>query len=423
MTPKMAAATEFDSDGNPVVSYSPEIRDLLGLDGATRPPATLYDTQHAVRICVDFLARNGAQCALRGYTFGSEDTRSRSRIPDDHPFARLIREPNPTTTWYQLDYGVRADRILYDNAFVWKASKGDARRLYRIPPAYITPKGGNIVTGPDRYELTTVSGPPKVLEPEEVIHFHGYDPVDPRVGASVLRALRNILREEVEASRQRSKFWERGARFGGFIERPKDASWSDTAFNRFNTGLMEWMRGGAREQTWMVLEDGMKPNPIGFSPQDAQFMEGREFALEMVATAMHIPLALLSRTDSQAFASVKEFHKILYMDTLGPWNADLEATWNRYLVSDFDDVDFAEYWIDEKLQGDFEQQAAAARQSVQVPWQSVNDMRRIRNMPPIGDPNDPANPYNLPARPGNYDYGTIPTRPDLTVVPNREEVA
>jgi hypothetical protein len=84
----------------------------------------------------------------------------------------------------------------------------------------------------------------------------------------------------------------------------------------------------------------------------------------------------------------------------------LESAINAQLVPEFNDDDlYVEFNIDEKLQGDFEQQAAAARNSVQVPWESVNGIRRKRNEPPIGDPNDPNNPYNQPARPTNYAYG------------------
>jgi hypothetical protein len=95
----------------------------------------------------------------------------------------------------------------------------------------------------------------------------------------------------------------------------------------------------------------------------------------------------------------------------------IESALTLQLVPDFDDPDlYVEFNIEEKLQGDFEEQANAARNSVQVPWMSVNEMRAKRGQAPVGDPNDEENPYNSPARPANYNYaGDAP--PQAPVAP------
>lgn len=148
----------------------------------------------------------------------------------------------------------------------------------------------------------------------------------------------------------------------------------------------------------------MKWNGDSFSPREAEFVAGREFSLDTVATAYQIPLALLSRKNTATFASMREFHKMLYVDVLGPWNALIERTIWLQLIPEFNDPDlYVEFNIDEKLQGDFETQAQALRQAVQVPFMSVNDARALRNLKRIDDPK-----FDQPATPANYNYGGAP---------------
>jgi HK97 family phage portal protein len=363
---------------------------------------TLYDTQWAVRTCVNFLALNIAHLNLKTY----RRTESAPESVRDHPLAKLIQHPNDRMDRFGLVRATVSDLAIYDNAFWLKRFQDDKRLLYLIPPSYIQVEGGNVLTGPKKYVLSNGSNRQE-LSPDEVVHFHGYNPVDTRSGSSILIALRSVLMEEVEASRYRSKFWAKGAHIPGTILRGENApAWGEPERNRFREGWRRFRRGGAMEGEEPILEDGMQYVPSGFSPKDSAFIEGREWVLETVAKAYQIPLSMLSSKGTATYASMKEFHNILYTDVLGPWNAMLESAINAQLVPEFNDDDlYVEFNIDEKLQGDFEQQAAAARNSVQVPWESVNGIRRKRNEPPIGDPNDPNNPYNQPARPTNYAYG------------------
>lgn len=395
------------------VSFTPGFQEMVSLDPLSITPSALYRNQPAVRICVNFLASNAAHVNLKTYRRGDNDAREPA---PESGLARSIQRPNPRMDRFQLISSLVSDFALYENAF-WLKQAG---RLYRIPPAYVTVKGGNILTGPGWYEVNT-NGDPVRFEPEEIVHFCGYDPQDTRYGQTRLQSLRLILREEAEASRFRAIFWKKGARMDMVLLRPKDAgAWKEAAYNRFREGWRLFSRGGALEGETAVLEDGMTPKEISFSPKEAEFIKGREWALDMVATGYGIPLAMLSRTATPTFASMKEFHKVLYVDVLGPIFAAAESTINAQLAPDYAEDLYVEFNIEEKLQGDFESTADAFRSHVQVPDFSVNESRRVQNLPPIGDPGDPTNPFNIPAQPVNYAYGPEPAAapaPELQSLP------
>jgi len=365
-----------------------------------------YVWQWAVHTCVDFLAKNIAQTNLKAYrkTDGAPEPLDR-----DHRLSRVIQRPNPQTTRFGLIRGTVADLAIYDEAFwLWKSSRGGEDRLYQLPACFVEAKDTNLLTGPDHYTLDTGTGSgPRRFEVDEIIHFHGYNPQNPHAGRSPLKSLATLLVEEREASRYMGRLLAKGMRFGGFLgQGAGQAPLSETALKRFMEGLRAFSRGGDREGEWMLLEEGIEPKQSSFSPHDAELMALREFVLDIVMTAYHIPLSTFSRTKQPTFASAKEFHKSLYTDTFGPWNSMIEGGVWLQLIPKFEDPDlYVEFNIGEKLQGDFEQTAAAFRQATQVPHLSVNGSLKILNLPPVGDPNDADNPYNWPARPKNYEYG------------------
>jgi hypothetical protein len=123
------------------------IRSMLGSDSH----GVLYETQWAVRTCVDFLALNIAHLNLKTY-------RRTDEAPEylrEHPLADLIQRPNDRFTRFDLIRGTVSDLAIYDNAFWLKREEGDKRALYLLPPAYVVVDGGDVLTGPARYWLSS----------------------------------------------------------------------------------------------------------------------------------------------------------------------------------------------------------------------------------------------------------------------------
>ena len=71
-----------------------------------------------------------------------------------------------------------------------------------------------------------------------------------------------------------------------------------------------------------------------------------------------------------------------------------EAGWKREGI-------FTEYDMGEILKPDPLQEAQSLMLLTSSGTNSTNDNRKLKRMDPIGDPNDPANPYNRPRVPAN----------------------
>jgi HK97 family phage portal protein len=344
--------------------------------------ATLYRTQPNVRTCVDFIARNIAQLGLHVFQRVSETDRKRLR---DHPLARLIVAPNPFTTSYRLIESLMGDLGIYFNAYWMKVKNDTGIYILRVPPTYVTPTGG---LAPTSYEVNL--GALRLLKtPAEMVHFRGYSPESAFVGLSPLETLRRVLAEEFAMGDYREHFWQNSARMSGLIERPAEApEWSETARARFLAEFQALYGTTENAGTTAVLEEGMTWKQASFTAQESEYLAGRKLTREECARAYHIPLPMVGILDHATFSNIREQHKQLYQDCLGPWLAMLEQEIELQLLrvdweSESDGV-YCEFNIAEKLQGSFEEQAAAVQQAVGRPWMTANEARGKFNMPSLG---------------------------------------
>ena len=97
-------------------------------------------------------------------------------------------------------------------------------------------------------------------------------------------------------------------------------------------------------------------------------------------------------------SNIKEQHKNLYQDSLGPWLAMFEQDIELQLLPDFEDTQgvYVEFNIAEKLQGSFEEQTAAMQGAVGRPWMTANEARARFNMPSLdGDADELVTPLNV----------------------------
>jgi HK97 family phage portal protein len=368
---------------------SEEYDRIMGLS-----PSEMWRTQPYLRTVVTFLARNIAQLGLHGFLRAGEDDRQRVR----DGVAGAISRPNRTTTSYELIYGLVADLALYDKAF-WLLATDPEAPITRLPVTWVTPYGGD-ATGPDGYRVKADDRGGFVNIPaSEVLAFHGWDPSSLRHGSSPVAALKEILAEQVQAARYREMVWRRGGKVGAVLSRPPEApEWSDEARKQFKSDWEARFTGnGPGVGGTPLLEDGMTLSRVDFSAHDMQFIEGSRLALNTVASVYHVNPTMIGLLDNANYSNVREFRRMLYGDTLGPLLAQIEDRLNTFLVPRFDSRPgiYLEFNIEEKLQGNFEEQTAALQSSVGRPWMTANEARALRNMPAIDGGDDLVTPLNV----------------------------
>jgi HK97 family phage portal protein len=385
-------AVEVSSTSPSAAEVIEALRKVTGM-----APAQLWETQHNVRTVVDFLARNIGQLGLPTYQRVSDTDRQRLT---DSPVAKLLSNPNPAMTAYDLKVALVSDLALHDEAWWLLTRTSTGWQLRPLAVDLVTIVSGSEIDG----DLVINYLPDPLKEPiripgENLIHFKNWTPYYGDRGSPVVATLKDILAEQIAAQQFRTGIWKNGGQIGSYIARPKDApSWSDEGSKRFKEDMKAYKAKGANVGGMPVLEDGMTINQVRFNAREEQWIEAANLSLETVARAWHINPAMLGATGGVSYANVREFRKMLYGETLGPWLKMIQDRINSKLVPLLDPRDgvYVEFNVKAKLAASFDEQATAYQSAVGRPYMTANEIRAMENMPALGgDADSLVTPLNV----------------------------
>ena len=369
----------------------------------------LYESQPNLRIPIDFLAGNVAQLGI--HVFRRVSDSDRERLPN-HQLVQWLAKPNPATTQFRLFESLMCDLGVYKNAYWLKVRYVDdvtgARMigLVRLPPAQMFVAGGLL---PTSFVFTNDRAQTKAFPISEIVYFNGYNPTNPRMGLSHLETLASIVNEDAAAARHREYYWRNASRHEGVIERPAAAPrWTDTQKKQFREQWQARFAGGLNSGLVAVLDDGMQFKPTAFSPKDSEYIAGGKLRREVTAAEFNVPQPSIGILDHATFSNIREQHKQLYQDSLGPTLEMIVQEIERQLLPECDDTAnvYIEFNIAAKLAGSFEEQAAAIQVLVGRPVMTANEGRGRLNLPSIKD--DPTADQLAPQQGGPSDAKAPP---------------
>ena len=391
----------------PVLDYLYE-----AVEGKT--PEDLWREQPHLRTVIGFLTRNVAQLGLAAYKIKGDG--SRKRITTG-PISTWLADPNPDQTLFEFLSGLVGDISLYDNAYVTVFMVD--RDGVKVPETRtIRPLWVQAVSGLGPYEVTEylIKYPERTeavrVPAANVIHFHGWNPVDERVGVSPIIALRANLAEQIHAVTFRDQLWQRGGRVGSYLTRPADApEWEPGARTKFKRDFSSAWTGdnGSKAGGVPLLEDGMELKRVGFAAREEQFVEATKLSLTQVAAAYYINPTMVGILDNANYSNVREFRRMLYGETLGPLLEQISQRLTKRLLPMMDlPVDgrtAITFDTESRTAGTFEEQVLVASTAVGGPVMTQNEFRARLGLPPVEEGDELLRPLNITQ---NGDQDPIP---------------
>lgn len=381
----------------PVRMMSPRVTHLgsaydmaSALDPSGLSATQMWRTQPHLRTVVDFRARNIAQLGLHVYKRTEDGGRER-----DHssPLAQALLQPDTMMDSHQLIYALSGDLDLHDRAY-WLISANEedgTRRIRRLPPTWVTP----VWKDPWNIEhyLVTMGDKQEKVPAEQILGFPSYAP-DSVFGCSpTLETLKEVLQEQAEAIKTRRQMWKNKARISGIIERPSAApGWSKEAKTKFMEDWYDSFSGaGSRAGGTPLLGDGMtfKVPQIGMDNQG--YGDAVKLTLQTVASSFHVQPVMVGDSTGANYSNVKEFHKMLYSDTLGPTLDRIQSAINTFLMPSLGmdrETYYVEFNVKEKLKGSFLEEARVMTSMTGGPTMTINEARARQNQPSIGPEGD-----------------------------------
>ncbi|QYR20809.1 phage portal protein [Paenibacillus sp. sptzw28] len=234
----------------------------------------------------------------------------------------------------------------------------------------------------------------KTLTRSQVFHVAGPS-LDGVIGLSPISYASSAIRlgksyEEFGVNLYRNGAFPSGAfSFEGVLSEP--------AFNRLKEDLGKNYTGMLNTGKPMLLEQNGKFTPYIINPADAQLIENKRFQIEDIARIYRVPLHLIQDLSRSTNNNIEHQSLEFVMYTMLPWFKRIEENMNMQLLTPAERRAgfYVEFKIDGLLRGDAKSRSESYALGRQWGWLSVNDIRRLENMPAIPNGDIYLEPLNM----------------------------
>src|SRR6266436_3480875 len=214
-------------------------------------------------------------------------------LPHTHPLVRLLENPNPWLTPWELWYLSTVNLELTGNCY-WYAPKihlGNTRlavpgELWIVPTPWvrILPDARDYVRA---YQVSPPSGPPELFDPEEIIHLKYPNPLDLHYGLSPLQANALTIDANTELQKSRYQAFHAGQRPGIVLH--TEQTLAEQTVRRLEEKIQA--RFGGREN-WhrpLVLEQGLQASPWTLSPAEMDYLNSGKMTRDEIFALFRVP--------------------------------------------------------------------------------------------------------------------------------------
>ena len=340
----------------------------------------------AVYSCVRILAEAVAGLPFHLYRYTQDGGKEKAI---DHSLYRLLHdEPNPEMTSFIFRETLMTHLLMYGNAYaqILRNGKGEVIALYPLMPNRMRvdrDANGQLYYTYTRSsdEANTMQGTTVTLRPTGVLHIPGLG-FDGLVGYSPIAMAKNAIGLAIATEEYGAKFFANGAAPGGVLEHPGVIKDPDKLKASWNAAY----QGSGNSHRIAVLEEGMKYQSIGISPEQAQFLETRKFQINEIARIFRIPPHMVGDLEKSSFSNIEQQSLEFVKYTLDPWIIRWEQSINRALLLPAEkDTLFAKFNVDGLLRGDYASRMQGYATGIQNGFMSPNDVRTLENMDKIPD--------------------------------------
>ncbi len=336
----------------------------------------------AVYSCVRILAETVAGLPLHVYRYTDNGGKEKYW---QHPLYRLLHdEPNAEMTSFAFRETLMSHLLLWGNAYaqIIRNARGEVISLYPLMPNKITvdrDSSGRLFylyrRNPE--DFSSQGKPSEVyLQPSDVLHIPGLG-FDGLIGYSPIAMAKNAVGLAIATEEYGAKFFANGAAPGGVLEHPGVIKDPQKVKDSWNTVY----QGSGNAHKVAVLEEGMKYQPIGISPEQAQFLETRKFQINEIARIFRVPPHMLADLEKSSFSNIEQQSLEFVKYTLDPWVVRWEQAMCRTLLTESEKSKvFIKFNVDGLLRGDYVSRMNGYAIARQNGWMSANDIRELENL-------------------------------------------
>lgn len=342
-----------------------------------------------VQACRSLIAGSLARMEWRVLRRGD---RARTPLRDHALYGLLNRRPNADVPAVTLREALIYDLLDYGNSYAYIERKRGSLKpvaLHKLRPDRMEverhPETGDLVY---RYFGDDFGNGP--MAAVNVLHFRGPSQ-DGLLGDAIPALMRHAIAIELDAQTYVASYLGNGSRPSGVLTVPgklKDdekkvlqAQW------RGDTG------GSRKVGATALLEGGVKWEKTSIDPDEAQLIESRGFARQVICGFFHVPPHLIGDASKQSYASAEQGSWEFVTYCLNTWAARMEGEVQFKLVDEPDlenEISFAAL-----LRGDLMSRMKAHALGVANGIKTRNECREVEGDSPIDGGDAISVPLNM----------------------------
>lgn len=297
---------------------------------------------------------------------------------------------SPSPTWTSASawqFTMQSILLKGDSFWIIKRASRLSPKAIGFEPAH---PDAVLVEQKDGRNIYTVTkdGIATAYDQDDVLHFTGLGFDGKRSLTPIRYALGAAAGTAFAADSHAGNFFRGGARPDHALVVPKDVKISPEQRDQLQSVWGRQRGSYASNGSTPVLTGGIDVKTLSMNAEDSQLLETRQFGVEEIARIFGVPPHMIGKTDaSTSWGSGIEQMSIGFVRYTLRRHLDMiqqevnRKMWPRSLQF------FAEFNTDALLDGDSKAQAEYFAKALGGPgaqgWMTVNEVRKLKNMPPI----------------------------------------
>jgi HK97 family phage portal protein len=247
-------------------------------------------------------------------------------IVDKHPLLDLLKRPNPSQSYNAFMHAVISYKLIAGNCYIRPliVSTGTIMELQALRPDRVTIRT-NGYDEPIAYEYTINNKhfiypiDPLTLE-SEILHLKEFNPLCDLYGLSPIRAAALSIDQHNESSVWNRSLLKQGARPPGIITIKNDSlsGMTEQQIKDIQDKISDKYSGSNNAGKIPVVGGELDWKNMGFSPQDMEWLNGKNSTARDICLAFGFPPMLLGLPEGSTYNNVAEAKLALYEETVIP---------------------------------------------------------------------------------------------------------
>jgi HK97 family phage portal protein len=366
--------------------------DLRGIewhgDGGGRTPSGIRVTADNSMACSAYTACirviSDAVSSLPLHVYERLANGGKAKAPANPVYRLLHMQPNPWQTAQEFRDWMTGMYLHYGASYaeIRPGARGAISELWPLHSSRM--EAERLEDGRLRYRYKEPSGKVTTYSQDQIfaLRFTTEDGIKP---IPTFRIFQNAIGLAQALEAHGSTYFGNGARPGIVLE--SDNPIPAEASERLREQWERMHRGPDRAFRTAVLPNGVKAHELSGSNEAAQFLETRQYQVIEICRAFRVPPHMIQDLTRSTYSNIEvqgtEFVQHCLLPHLKRW----EAAISRDLIVD-DETYFAEHSVSGLLRGDHASRSAYYVSALQNGWMTVNEIRELENLNPIGPEGD-----------------------------------